>query len=155
MTIQPPDVIKGSERVSDPFSPLFALVNFYRAFNQRDMALMEANWLSASTASMSNPLGGVKRGWPSIRTVYQYIFEGPARVYVEFYDYTIHQAGDLFCTVGRERGYFRIGDDEISLAIRTSRIYQRVGKEWKQLHHHGSMDDPDCLKSYQAAVVRG
>ncbi len=42
---------------------------------------------------MANPLGGVHRGWPAIREVYERIFTGPAQVYVEFYDYTLHQAG--------------------------------------------------------------
>ena len=44
---------------------------------------------------MDNPLGGIMRGWDNIREVYQRIFEGRAQVYVEYFDYTIHQTEDM------------------------------------------------------------
>ena len=75
---------------------------------------------------MSNPVGGIKRGWEEIRSVYERIFNGPAQVYVEFYDYTIHEAGVMFYAVGRERGEFRLGETAINLAIRTTRIYKWI-----------------------------
>jgi hypothetical protein len=74
-------------------------------------------------------------------------------VYVEYYDYTIHESPDMFYAVGRERGYFRLGEVEIKLAVRTSRIYKRVDNEWKQVHHHGSIEDPQLLEQYQSAVL--
>jgi hypothetical protein len=45
------------------------------------------------------------------------------------------------------------GDVEIKLAIRTSRIYKRVEDGWKQVHHHGSIEDPQLLEQYQSAVL--
>ena len=36
---------------------------------------------------MDNPLGGIKRGWHEVRSVYERLFSGPARVLVEFHDY--------------------------------------------------------------------
>jgi hypothetical protein len=104
---------------------------------------------------MSNPLGGVKRGWAQIQPVYEHIFYGVARVYVEYYDFSIHAEESMFCAVGRERGHFRVADTAIPLAIRTSRIYRRVDGQWKQLHHHGSMDDPALLQSYQTTILGG
>lgn len=148
-----PTVITGAETVADAASPLAALLNFYRAFNQQDLRLMESNWLQTPEASMSNPLGGVKRGWSAIQPVYAHIFHGAAHVYVEYYDFSIHADAGMFCAVGRERGYFRVDDTELALAIRTSRIYRRVNGQWRQLHHHGSMDDPTLLHAYQAAVL--
>ena len=73
---------------------------------------------------MDNPLGGIKRGW-----------------------------AEMFYAVGRERGYFRLGGEEITLAIRTSRIFRKVNGRWKQSHHHGSIEDPQLLAKYQAAVL--
>ena len=104
---------------------------------------------------MSNPLGGVKRGWPEIQVVNERIFHGPAEVYVEYYDYSLHQTDEMFVAVGRERGYFKLGEQGLDLAIRTSRIYQKLGGQWRQLHHHGSIDVPDDLARYQAAVLSG
>jgi len=138
---------KTSERL-----PEHALNDFYRAFNSCDLDLMKENWLEGTESSMSNPLGGLKRGWPSIKEVYQRIFNGPAQVYVEFYDYTIHHTDNMFVAVGRERGYFRLDDNSIELQIRTSRTYRLVSGYWKQIHHHGSIDDSGLLQRYQSGV---
>jgi ketosteroid isomerase-like protein len=144
--------ITGTETIEMNKAPFEALVEFYRAFNGRDLALMQSNWLGTEEASMSNPLGGVCRGWEAIQEVYAKIFEGKAEVYVEFYDYTIHDSHDMFCAVGREKGYFRMDGMQVELAIRTSRIYRKVQGKWRQLHHHGSIDDPALLAEYQSAV---
>jgi len=74
-------------------------------------------------------------------------------VSVEFYDYTISETAGMFFAVGRERGYFCLGNDEMALAIRTTRIFRKTGDRWRQVHHHGSIDDPKLLASYQAAVL--
>ncbi len=101
---------------------------------------------------MANPVGGVKRGWEEIRAVYGAIFASPARVRVEFYDYTLHQTPELFYAVGRERGEFRRGETVIPLAIRTTRLFRFMAGRWRQVHHHGSFDDPELLARYQKAI---
>lgn len=154
-------VITGKEPTKDKDSPIPALIGapiralvaFYKAFNQGDLELMADNWLQDDEAVMSNPLGGIKRGWNEISQVYERIFNGPAHVYVEFYDFSIRQSNDMFCAVGRERGFLRVADKEIALVIRTSRIYKKQNGQWKQCHHHGSMDDPRLLAEYQTAVL--
>lgn len=145
--------ITGDESITDDSLPYAALVRFYTAFNRRDALLMEDNWLKTDAAVMSNPLGGVKRGWQQIRDVYETIFNGPAKVYVEFYDYSIYTTPDMFCAVGRERGRLHMSDDVVELAIRTSRIYSRYQGGWKQVHHHGSMDNPQLLMKYQNLLL--
>lgn len=63
----------------------------------------------------------------------------------EFYDYTLHETGDLFYVVGRERGELDVGGRPMRVAIRTSRVFQRNGDgRWRQVHHHSSIDDPEC-----------
>lgn len=145
--------ITGKEQQDDLLSPYQALVQFYCAFNRRDMAMMEANWAQSEEIAMDNPLGDIKRGWPGIRAVYERIFTGEAEVYVEYYDYTIHETPAMFYAVGRERGYFRLGENEVKLAIRTSRIFRKINGRWRQVHHHGSIDDPKLLEAYQTAVI--
>jgi hypothetical protein len=144
--------ITGKEKFEDLSKPYQALAQFYNAFNNRNMTEMSRNWLQSSEIAMDNPLGGIKRGWDEIKLVYEKIFNGPAEVYVEYYDYTIHETSNMFYAVGRERGYFKIGADEITLAIRTSRIFKRVDGIWKQVHHHGSIENPELLLRYQNAV---
>lgn len=145
--------ITGNEPQGPPGEPMTALAQFYRAFNSRDLELMEQNWDHSDETSMDNPLGGIKRGWPAVQSVYQRIFHAKARVQVEFHDYTLHRAGDVFFVVGRERGTLVKDGRTLPLQIRTSRIFRRNDRgEWRQLHHHGSIEDPELLAKYQTAV---
>jgi ketosteroid isomerase-like protein len=134
--------------------PVVALEQFYAAFNRRDLALMAAHWVAGEEAVMDNPLGGIARGWDAVRAVYERIFGAPVRVQVELHDYTIHEGGALCYAVGRERGTLERGDRRLALAIRTTRVFRRVDGVWRQVHHHGSMDDPALLRTYQD-LVRG
>jgi ketosteroid isomerase-like protein len=144
--------ITGREYTKGLIASLRALVEFYNAFNSRDLEKMSNNWAQTDEIAMDNPIGGIKRGWEEIRTVYERIFNSPAKVYVEFYDYTIHETGEMFYAVGRERGEFRIGEFVVNLAIRTTRIYKLFDGQWRQVHHHGSIDDPELLARYQSSV---
>lgn len=145
--------INGQEDCSNLDSGQKALVEFYKAFNTKNIQLMSQNWAKQDNVSMSNPLGGIKRGWHDIKTTYERIFFGPAEVYVEFYDYVLLMSSDMFCAVGHERGHFRLPGLEIQLSIRTSRTFQANGQRWVQVHHHGSIDNPDLLARYQNAVL--
>ncbi len=150
-----PAPITGRENRADLTPPLRALSQFYEAFNKRDLKLMAGNWASTDDIAMDNPVGGIKRGWNDISAVYAGIFSGPARVRVEFFDYTLHQTPDMFYAVGRERGEFRQRDSVLPLAIRTTRIFRLIEGHWRQVHHHGSIDDPELLADYQKAVRAG
>lgn len=150
--------ITGDELIAETpgveYDPRACLIRFYTAFNQRNLALMSDVWSQGEEASMANPLGDIRRGWPAIRTVYERIFHGRARVYVEFYEYSLHVGADMFCAVGRERGYVELENARIDLAIRTSRTYRRENRSWKQLHHHGSIDDAALLARYQECLKK-
>jgi hypothetical protein len=80
-------------------------------------------------------------------------FGGKVSITVEFYDYTLHRFGETFLVVGRERGKSTVGDTTFDLNIRTSRWFHFVDGRWRQLHHHGSIEDADLLARYQAAVL--
>lgn len=144
--------INGRENLALLPSPLQALSQFYTAFNNRDLDLMAKNWAQTEDIAMDNPVGGIKRGWEEILAVYASIFNSPAEVSVEFFDYSFHQHKELFYVVGRERGEFRLGETQIPLAIRTTRIFKLINDQWRQVHHHGSFDDPEILAAYQRAV---
>jgi len=146
--------INGSENLTNVENDkLKVLVNFYKAFNQRDLKLMQDVWLNTDEASMNNPVGGIMRGWKNIESVYDKIFNGKAKVYVEFYDFTFHSTENMFLVTGRERGFFEKENLKIDLAIRTSRVYIKENGEWKHIHHHGSIDNPELLKKYQDAIL--
>ncbi|MBA3831696.1 MAG: nuclear transport factor 2 family protein [Chthoniobacterales bacterium] len=144
--------ITGNDDKESLSKPLQALSEFYDAFNRKDLEKMARNWDQTDEVVMDNPVGGIKRGWEEIKSVYARIFNSPATVRVEFYDYTLHEAGEIFYAVGRERGELKAGETTLQLDIRTSRLFRLVDGQWRQVHHHGSMDDPELLARYQKAV---
>lgn len=115
---------------------------------------MQQNWANSADAAMENPLGGIKRGWSEIRSIYERLLASEGVYRFEFYDYTLHEAPDLFYVVGRERGELAVEGEAMRLAIRTTRIFRRdPDRRWRQVHHHGSIDDPKMLAAYQEAVL--
>jgi ketosteroid isomerase-like protein len=144
--------VTGREQKELLSAQIKALSEFYEALNNRDLGLMSRNWAQTDEAIMDNPVGGIKRGWEEIKTVYERIFRSSGQYWFEFYDYSYHEAGDIFYVVGRERGEYRAGESVLKIAIRTSRVFRRIDGEWRQIHHHGSIDDPKLLAAYQDAV---
>jgi len=149
-----PELITGQEIIEDPTHPINTLVAFYKAFNARNANEAANNWAKQYAIAMSNPMGGIRRSWNSIKAGYDKIMGGEAKVYVEYYDYNLHQFNDIFYVEGRERGSLDIGDVHLAVKIRTSRIYKLFGSDWKQIHHHGSMENPELLKCYQQAIMK-
>jgi len=144
--------ISGEERPAGDGSPLDALKAFYHAFNNKDLAALEANWAEGERPSMDNPIGGIRRGWPAIRAGYEKLFGGPARVRVTFHDFTSDGGDDWHLFVGREKGVCVAGNSTIELRIRTTRWFVKIDGAWRQLHHHGSIEEPALLAEYQHAI---
>ncbi len=148
-----PEIITGQESVADSSHPVNTLIAFYKAFNARNAEEAANNWAKQYAVAMANPIGGIRRNWNSIREAYEKIMQAEARVYVEYHDFKFHQFDDVFYVEGRERGSLVAGDIELGLKIRTSRIYRRFDDKWKQIHHHGSMDNPELLQRYKQAIM--
>jgi ketosteroid isomerase-like protein len=144
--------ITGAEDLGDLSQPQQALAQFYRAFNTRDLKMIDENFGKTDEVAIDNPLGGIRRGADEPHKMYEGVFKSPADVHVEFWDYTIHRAGDVFWAVGRERGTYHDGEAAKNLNIRTSRIFQLVDGRWRQMHHHGSIEEAKLLEDYQSAV---
>jgi ketosteroid isomerase-like protein len=144
--------ITGGEDLGDLSQPQQALAQFYRAFNTHDLKMIDENFAETDEVAIDNPLGGIRRGANEPHKMYEVVFKSSADVHVEFWDYTIHRAGDVFWAVGRERGTYHDGESVKTLNIRTTRIFQLVGGRWRQMHHHGSIEDAKLLEDYQSAV---
>jgi ketosteroid isomerase-like protein len=146
------DPITGAEDLGNLSQPHQALAQFYRAFNTRDLKMIDENFGETDEVAIANPLGGIRRGADEPHKMYEGVFKSPADVHVEFWDYTIHRAGDVFWAVGRERGMYHDGEAVKNLNIRTTRIFQLVDGRWRQMHHHGSVEEAKLLDDYQSAV---
>jgi limonene-1,2-epoxide hydrolase len=102
--------ITGKEDLGDLSQPQQALAQFYRAFNTRDLKMIDENFFHSDEVAIDNPLGGIRRGADEPHKMYEGVFKSPADVPVEFWDYTIHRIGDVLWAVGRERGTYKDGD---------------------------------------------
>src|SRR5688572_5047552 len=143
--------ITGSEARTGS-GALGALIGFYRAFNSRDLDGLAANWAEGDAPSMDNPIGGIRRGWPTIREGYAKLFGGPASIRVTFHDFTSQGGDNWHLFVGREKGTCTTPQATIDLCIRTTRWFTRSNGVWRQLHHHGSIEEPALLAEYQRAI---
>src|SRR6185437_3593546 len=86
---------------------------------------------------------------------YERLFVTPNKYHFEFFDYTLRRYREVFIAIGRERGkLFDANGDALNLEIRTTRIFHLTNERWRQIHHHGSIDDPAMLASYQDAVLK-
>jgi hypothetical protein len=63
-------------------------MEFYKAFNARELDGLAENWEQGDAPSMDNPMGGIRRGWRSISEGCSKLFGGPAIVQVTFHDFT-------------------------------------------------------------------
>lgn len=148
------DIITGKNSVIGISTPLKALIEFYTGFNERNVDNCMQNWASCDDIIMCNPIGGIRIGREAILHGYQRIMQGDTKVYVEFYDYRLIECADAFYAVGRERGFAEHKDVRIELSIRTSRVFRKLNDVWRQVHHHGSIDDPSLLNQYKTFTNR-
>jgi hypothetical protein len=133
-----------------------ALETFYYAFNRRDLEVLKQVWLPSPLVQLDNPLGGILRGSGEVVRLYGRIFDSPASVRVSFGDIVEFQAAGMVVFAGRETGQFTgPAGRTLPLRIRTTRVfaYDTATRRWGQVHHHGSIDDPDALRQYQDAVA--
>jgi ketosteroid isomerase-like protein len=127
---------------------LAALETFYYALNHKDLETLVAGWADDPLVQLNNPVGGILRGRDAVRDLYERVFAGSLDVRVTFGDAATYWLGDSVVFAGRETGTY-LGNRP--LRIRTTRIFKYTGT-WKQVHHHGSIDDALMLAEYQQAV---
>jgi SnoaL-like protein len=132
-----------------------ALETFYYALNRRDLNALSAVWSQDELAQLNNPVGGILRSGTAVTNLYRRIFSGDLRLSVTFFDAATYWWSDAVVFAGREVGQYHDHDGaKVPLSIRTSRVfgYDKNAECWLQVHHHGSIDQPEQLADYQKAV---
>jgi ketosteroid isomerase-like protein len=146
-------VITGKDLPETVGTPLEALQEHYYGFNRRDLSVLARNWLDAADVSMRDPVGVIKRGWKAVAAEYERLFASEVQVMIELHDLTVHEVGDVFWALGRDRGSFRHGGTRLDLSIGRTRIFRHVDGRWRQVHDHGSIEIPELLARYQRALL--
>lgn len=132
-----------------------ALETFYYALNSADLEALTEVWSDDELAQLDNPVGGIIRSGAAIADLYRRIFASGMDLSVTFTDAATYLTADTAVFAGRERcEYTGAEGARVSVEFRTSRFFTWAPGDgrWRQIHHHGSADDPDALRAYQAAV---
>jgi hypothetical protein len=129
------------------------LIEFYKAFNARELDGLAESWEQGDAPSMDNPMGGIRRGWRSISEGYSKLFGGPAIVQMTFHDFTSQAAAIGICSLVVKGGACTTPDAKMGVRFRTTRWFTRRGGMWRKLNHHGSIDEPGLLAAYQKAIL--
>ncbi|GLY90395.1 YybH family protein [Actinoallomurus iriomotensis] len=132
-----------------------ALETFYYALNNADADTLAEVWSDDELAQLDNPVGGIIRSGAAIAGLYRRIFASGMDLSVTFTDAATYLTADTAVFAGRERcEYTEPERGRVPVEFRTSRFFAWVPDDgrWRQIHHHGSVDDPDALRAYQAAV---
>lgn len=130
-----------------------ALETLYHALNHRSLSLFRQMWLDDPFSQLDNPVGGIARGTDEIAALYARIFNGVVRVKVELHDVVRYATPEIVIFTGKEHGSFETDGRAEPLEVRTTRVFRYVdGLGWRQIHHHGSIDQADVLARYQTAV---
>jgi hypothetical protein len=140
-----------------PNGAVAALETFYYALNNADLNVLSQVWSDGQFAQLNNPVGGILRSGAAITDLYRGLFSSGLKVQVSFTDAATYLSTGSAVFAGRELGtYVNTAGEQTALHIRTSRLFgwHPEQRQWRQLHHHGSIDDPDALAAYQAAARR-
>lgn len=129
-----------------------ALETFYYSLNKKDLEIFRHIWINRELVQLDNPAGGVIRGIEPITDLYMNILRDSAQVAIDFFDIVEYSFDSCTVFAGRERGEFKKNGRNLWLEIRTSRVFAFDEGRWGQIHHHGSIDKPELLLSYQKMV---
>ena len=129
-----------------------ALETFYYSLNRKDLEVFRQIWMNRELVQLDNPSGGVVRGINPITDLYTGILRGTVQVSMDFFDIVEYSFESCVVFAGREHGEFAKNGKNLWLEIRTSRVFAYDDGRWRQIHHHGSIDQPNLLLSYQKLV---
>lgn len=133
---------------------LATLEGFYHGLNERDLSTLASVWAPVDQIQLNNPVGGISRGPEAIQALYSAVVSGRVRVQVAFCDAVGYATADSLTFAGREEGHYLIDGAEVPLSIRTTRcLLYLPDVGWRQVHHHGSIDDASALSAYQRAIL--
>jgi len=113
---------------------------FYRALEQADLEMMSAVWLHADWVKCVHPGWDLIVGWELVRESWRQIFDGSAGMRVAATDVEIKVEGDFALVSCYEVLAIFLDSSRAPVSARTTatNLFQRVGGQWRMIHHHAS-----------------
>lgn len=111
---------------------------FYQAFGSLDIVKMDRVWAQQDYVTCIHPGWTLRSGWPQVRDSWVLIFNNTFSMEFELSDLQIQVAGDVAWVICVENITSRQGETLQETRVLATNLYERIGDEWKMIHHHGS-----------------
>ncbi len=111
---------------------------FYEAFESLNIVNMDQVWAQQEYVTCIHPGWSLRSGWPEVRDSWVQIFNHTFDMKFEITDFQVQVAGDVAWVVCVENLATRIDDTPQESRVLATNLYERIGDEWKMIHHHGS-----------------
>ena len=111
---------------------------FYRGFEQLDVALMDSIWAQQEYVTCIHPGWSIRVGWPAVRDSWVVIFNNTFSMKFELTEVQVQVAADVAWVICTENITSRVGENEQNSQVVSTNLFERIGEEWKIIHHHGS-----------------
>jgi ketosteroid isomerase-like protein len=112
---------------------------FYAALNRMvngNADSMADIWAHSGTVTAMHPIGGRDVGWQAVRDSFAKVAQISSNAEVALKDPLVRVAGDMAYEIGIEQGHLKLGGHRANIEHRVTNVYQRVGGDWKIVHHH-------------------
>ncbi len=111
---------------------------FYRGFEQLDVSLMDSIWAHQEYVTCIHPGWSIRVGWPAVRDSWVVIFNNTFSMKFELTEVQVQVAADVAWVICTENITSRVGENEQNSQVVSTNLFERIGDEWKIIHHHGS-----------------
>lgn len=111
---------------------------FYRAFESLDVGLMDSLWAHQEYVTCIHPGWSIRVGWPAVRDSWVVIFNNTFSMEFELTELQVQVAADIAWVICTENITSRVGDIPQNSRVVATNLFERIGDEWKLIHHHGS-----------------
>lgn len=117
---------------------LDANVEFYRAFQNKDIEAMSQIWSKGTSSLCVHPGRKVLQGWDEIRQSWEQIFRVTNSLAIEM-QITSTEVNENFAYVVLVEKVTQVSGGRQSQAFSmATNIFERMGGKWYLIHHHGS-----------------
>ena len=111
---------------------------FYQAFESLDIGRMDRIWAQQEYVTCIHPGWTLRIGWPAVRDSWVLIFNNTFSMKFDLAEIQVQVAGDVAWVICTENITSRQGDTTQESRVLATNLYERVGDQWKIIHHHGS-----------------
>ncbi len=111
---------------------------FYKAFESLDVSAMDRVWAHQEYITCIHPGWSIRIGWPAVRDSWVVIFNNTFSMEFQLTELQVQVAADVAWVICTENITSRVGDATQNSRVVATNLYERIGDEWKIIHHHGS-----------------